>query len=260
MLNKSHYLTIGIFTAVFCLIYFLLDTKTSEIKVAEKSRASSFESTNVQNLLQEARQTLRADEIGRMDAMYMRAEAATSDSAKVQAYKNLSSAWYQIKYFGIAGHYAEEVAKIDQDEMSWSIAGTTYAAGIKAESLPKVQEFCAVKARQAFEKAISINPDNLNHKINLAVTYAERPVSSDPMRGVVMLLDQNKQYPQNTSVLFHLARFGLETGQYDKAIERLETAVSIEPDNKRIICLLAEAYRTAGNTLKANEYIQRCEN
>lgn len=237
-----------------------MDTKPKEIKLAEKSRASTIETTNIQNLLQEARSELRADEQGVMDAMYMRVESAATDSAKIQGYKDLSSSWYQRAYYGIAGYYAEEVAKLVNDELAWSIAGTTYAKGVTAGRSEKVKDFSASRARQAFENAISINPENLNHKINLAVTYAERPISSDPMKGVLMLLDLNKQFPENVALLYQLARFGRQTGQYDKAIERLKSALNIEPGNKRVICLLADIYSEIGDQVNATEYQNLCDN
>lgn len=259
MFNKSHYLTIGVFSLLFLVLYFGFDTKPKDIKLAEKSRANLIESTNIQNLLQIARGELRADEMGVFDAMFMRLEMAQSDSTKIQEYKNLSSTWYQKSYYGIAGHYAEEIAKIADDEISWSIAGTTYAKGITEGKSDKEKEFCSVRSRQAFEKAISINPENLNHKVNLAVTYAEMPVAENPMKGVMMLLDMNKKNPENTSVMFQLARFGFQTGQYEKAAERLENLLALEPESKRAICLIADVYGALGNKTKAELYGQKCE-
>ena len=259
MLNKSQYITIAIFSLLFCVFYFFFDTKPKDIKLAEKSRVSFIETTNIQNLLQEARENLRADEMGILDAMYMRVDMAEADSSKVQEYKNLSSAWFQKKYFGIAGHYAEEIAKIVDDELSWSIAGTTYAMGIRNGITDKEKDFCSLRSRQALEKAISINPENVNHKINLAVTFAEKPIADNPMKGVMMLLDLNRENPDNTSVLYQLARFGFQTGQYDKAIERLTKALDIEPENQRVICLISEVYNALGNIKMAEFYSQKCK-
>ncbi|GLR17948.1 tetratricopeptide repeat protein [Portibacter lacus] len=258
-MNKSHYLTIGVFTILFLVLYFGFDTKPHDILLAEKSRANLIETTNIQNLLTTAREEMRADQMGIIDAMNMRVEAAQTDSARVEEFKNLSSAWYQNEYYGIAGYYAEEIAKINNDELSWSIAGTTYAAGIKNAKDQKVKDFCVEKSRKALENAISINPTNLNHKINLAVTYAEQPLAENPMKGILMLLDLNKQSPENVTVLFQLARLGLQTGQYDKAIERIEKALSIDPNNQRIICLAVEAYTNVGNQQKADAYKSKCE-
>ena len=197
--------------------------------------------------------------MGVIDAMNMRLSQATSDSLKIEEYKNLSSAWYQNGYYAIAGHYAEEIAKIENDELSWSIAGTTYAAGIQNSKDQKVKDFSVQRARKALENAISINPANVNHKINLAVTFAEQPLADNPMKGIMMLLDLNKQYPEDVSVLFQLARLGIQTGQYSKAVERIEKALSLEPDNQRIICLAVEAYNGVGNQSKADFFSKKCE-
>ncbi len=259
MFNKSHYLTIGVFSLLFLILYFGFDTKPKDIKLAEKSRVGFIETTNVQNLLVKARSELRSDEMGMLDAMMMRLEMAEADSAKIQEFKNLSSTWYQKEYYGIAGHYAEEVAKLEDSELTWSIAGTTYAAGIKNSKEAKEVDFCASRSRQAFEKAISINPENLNHKINLAVTYAERPIADNPMKGVMMLLDLNKNNPENTSVLYQLARFGFQTGQYEKAIERLNKLLDLDPENTRANCLLSEIYEAIKDMTKAEIYSQKCK-
>lgn len=258
-MNKSQYFTIGGFVLLFAVLYFGFDTKPKEIKIAEKSRVNFIETTNIQNLLQEARENMRPDEMGVMDAMYMRVEAAETDSMKIQEFKNLSSSWYRQSYYGIAGYYAEEIAKILESEESWSIAGTTYAAGISKANSEKERKFCAERSREVLEKAVSINPDNVNHKINLAVTFAEMPVADNPMKGVMMLLDLNEKNPENVSVLYQLARFGLKTGQHDKATERLIKALSIEPNNQRLICLLADVYSASGNKSKSEEFRSRCK-
>ncbi|WP_235297750.1 tetratricopeptide repeat protein [Portibacter marinus] len=258
-MGKSHYLTIGVFTILFLVLYFGFDTKPHDILLAEKSRASFIETTNIQNLLTTAREEMRADEMGVIDAINMRLEMAETDSSRIEVLENLSSSWYQNGYYGIAGYYAEEIAKIKEDELSWSIAGTTYATGIKRADNEKVKSFCVERARKALENAISINPANVNHKINLAVTFAEHPVAENPMKGIMMLLDLNKQNPENVSVLYQLARLGIQTGQFDKAIERINKALSLDPENQRIICLAVDAYNGIGNNLKAEEFSRRCE-
>ena len=50
-------------------------------------------------------------------------------------------------------------------EESWSIAGTTYALCVKNTEDQKEREFCSKRAIKAFEKSISINPDNIDNRI-----------------------------------------------------------------------------------------------
>jgi predicted Zn-dependent protease len=113
-------------------------------------------------------------------------------------------------------------------------------------------------AARCFESAISLNPGEIDYRINLAIVYAEVPPAENPMKGIQSLLELNRQHPENTSVLYHLARFGMRTGQYDKAKERLEKALSIEPGEKRVNCLMAELLKETGEVEKAEQYERVC--
>jgi len=74
-----------------------------------------------------------------------------------------------------------------------------------------------------------------------------------------MLLDLNREHSENVLVLNTLARLAIRTGQYDRAIERLEKARSIEPNNANTSCLLAQAYEGNGNTEQAQAFAERCQ-
>jgi predicted Zn-dependent protease len=66
------------------------------------------------------------------------------------------------------------------------------------------------------------------------------------MRGILMLRELNEALPNNVLVMNTLARLAIKTGQIDRAIQRLETSLGLEPDNQNTICLLATAYGNAG--------------
>jgi len=60
------------------------------------------------------------------------------------------------------------------------------------------------------------------------------------MKGIQLLLELNRSNPENVSILYYLARFGMRTGQYEKARERLEKALSLDPAQRRLHCLMAD--------------------
>ena len=108
------------------------------------------------------------------------------------------------------------------------------------------------------EKAISLDPQNVTYRINLAVCYATMPPEDQPMKGIMSLLSLNEKHPENISVLFWLAKFGLETGQTDKAIGRLQTALELDPEQRRLHCLMASAYRQKGDEATAATFEAKC--
>jgi uncharacterized protein HemY len=79
------------------------------------------------------------------------------------------------------------------------------------------------------------------------------------MKGILMLRELDTQHPNNVSVLSQLGRLAIKTGQWEKAITRLEAAQKVEPANDRVACLLLEAYKGAGQVDKAKALENRCK-
>ncbi|MCU0345552.1 MAG: hypothetical protein MUC59_01330 [Saprospiraceae bacterium] len=258
-MNKSQWSLILTASSLFALLYLCFDTKPSKHKAIESKRASSFASTDINSMLVDAKANLPAQASASVMALEGDLEKAVLDSVKATAFKNLSSYWYQLEKSGIAGYYAEQVAEITRDEEAWSIAGTTYSICLQREQDEKIRSFCTEHAVQALEKAASLNPSNIQHKVNLALVYAENPPKDTPMKGVLMLVDLNKQYPDNPIVLTQLGRLAIKTSQFDKAVERLSKAVELEPSNKVATCLLAQAYEGLGDAAKATDFKSKCE-
>jgi predicted Zn-dependent protease len=114
-------------------------------------------------------------------------------------------------------------------------------------------------AVRCLENAISLNPGNLDHRINLAICYAELPPADNPMKGIQLLLELNRNNPESSAVLYHLARFGMRTGQYEKAEERLKSALALDPEQRRLHCLMAELQTQRNRPGEAAEYQAKCD-
>lgn len=244
---------------LFGVLYFGCDTKSSDQKTVEMSRESNIEATGIENLLAEANPQLPKKQSALIDAYLQEYKKTEDDSLKVENLINISSEWYKAGYPLIAGYYAEEVAKIKDDKDAWSIAGTTYMIGMRNDSIAKNVEFGKKRAIRALENAISLEEDNVEDQVNLALVYVERP-DDNPMQGILMLRELNEKYPDNVIVLNQLAQLAIRTGQFTKAIERLSTALEIEPENKNSICLIAQAYEMSGASDKAEEFRIKCIN
>ena len=258
VMTKLQIIVVSIMILLFAGMYFGLDTKPKKQKVVERSRAIEAESTDIDALLNDAKSKLSNEKSTLILTLETKLEATRTDTAKVEILKELSGTWYRSDRVDIAGFYAESVAEIENSEEAWSIAGTTYAIGVQRATEEKVKQFCFGRAVRAFENAISLNPSNTTHKVNLAVCYAENPPPDNPMKGILMLRDLIEKEPENVLVLTTLGRFAIQTGQFDKAIERLQQAHSLEPDNNKANCLLAQAYEGKGEAEQAAIYASKC--
>ncbi len=245
--------------AMFFAIYFGCDTKSKDQKTLEKTRVFSAESTDINILIKEAGKQLDPAAANAIEAAEQELSVTKANAgAHSEVLKRLAALWYGAGNAAISGHYAQLIAEAANTEEAWSKAGTTYAICVQRSTEDKVRNFCTQRAVEAFEKAISINPENVSHRINLAVVYAENPPKEDAMRGITMLIELNRNNPDNTSVLNNLGRLAIKTGQYERAVQRLERVLELEPGNPVATCLLAEAWQGAGNTAKAEQYAQAC--
>lgn len=259
-MKNSQWIVVAVVAVVFCFFYFGMDTKPSEQRQQEKTRALQMEATGIQNLLMEAKSDLDAEQKAVLDQLVEDVRSAEGDEGKLaESYKKLSGAWYQAGRADIAGYYAEEVAKRDSVADGWAIAGTTYMLAVQSQMGDKVTEWSINRARQAFENAISMDASNVDHKINLALTYIENPLGGAPMKGIMMLRDLVTANPDEVKALNQLGRLSLRTNQNDKAVIRLEHAIGVEPNNLTTICLLAQAYEAVGDKAGAEEYSARCK-
>jgi len=257
-LGKSQLYLLLFFSLLFCLIYFGLDRKPRSQSLIEKSRAAKSEVTDPTILMSEAKEMLRPEEVSYLHVLENDLRANSEEP--IPMLEKLAAKWFELKFPAISGYYAEEIAKIQGTEEAWSITGTTFTMALKGEKSEKVKAYCTQHALSAFEKTISLSPENVNHRINQALVYVESPAKDNPMKGIQMLLSLKDKYPENASVLVQLGRLAISTGQYERAIERLSKVLELDTENQKAPCLLAQAYEATGNMVSARIFNDKCNN
>lgn len=257
-MNKGQIIIVLAAIALFSGLYFGFETKPDKQKVTERSRALQGESTSFETLLEEAATNLTATQAEQVAEIEKQIQTATEEGQRIQLLKKLSGLWYDFGQIPIAGGIAEQVAELENADSSWSVAGGTFFTALLAAKEPTVRQYCASHAVKAFENAASLAPEKVEHRVNLALVWAENPPPDNPMQAVLMLRELESKHPENASVYNALGRLAIKTGQWQRATERLEKAWSLDKKNPNTPCLLAEAYEGAGNIAKATEYAQRC--
>ena len=258
-MRPSKIITLVLFAGLLVVLLFGFRTKPTDVLANEVERSLNLQSTDVSILKSEAINMLSASSRTQIQLLEAQTGSAGDDSTRMELFKDLASVWYSEGQIGIAGSYAEEVANISESADSWAIAGTTYGIGIKSAKTEKERKFCIAKSLAALENAISIDPSEISYQLNRGIILAENPPAENPMKGVLMLLDLNKKYPKNVPIINNIAKFALQTGQLDKAEQRLLTANSLKPNDKTTNCLFAQLYDAKGDVSKADEYRAKCQ-
>ncbi|MFZ4544009.1 MAG: tetratricopeptide repeat protein [Saprospiraceae bacterium] len=258
-MNKQQTILISIFVALFFGMYFGCDyVPKNHEKTAEKDK-STEEVADIDKLVENAIAALPDDKKAVVATLEQQLKLADSDTARLNGLKKLSGEWFRFNNLAVSGIYAEQVAKVENSEKAWMICGIMYMDAVQQNETSAIRQFCTVNAVNAFENAITANPENIENRINLALCYTDNPPQDNPMKGILMLRDLDSKYPSNPKVLFQLARLAMRTNQFDKAIARLEQILAIQAGNTSAICLLADAYKAAGKNDKAIVFAKKCE-
>jgi Flp pilus assembly protein TadD len=137
---------------------------------------------------------------------------------------------------------------------SWEKAGENYYQAYTFALEPEKQENFASKTREYLGKVLEANPENLDAKTKMAMTYLS---SGNPMQGITMLREVLQADPKNQSALFNLGMLSIQSGQYERAIERLKELVAINPAHVQGQLLLGIAMMNAGDKQHAKEQFEK---
>ena len=253
--------TIYIFGAIILLavLFFGFDNIPSTQKTLEKSRALNSPGFDIHSLQEAAKKELPKDTRLAIETLESQSQFAGPDSTRIRLLKELSGSWFQLRQPILAGIYATRVAEMEQSATSWSIAGTTFAAALSDTGLDeKTRSIARDKAVEAFENAISLEPDVIEHRINQALSYVETPDMAQPMKGIQMLAGLATSHPESALPPFHLARLAVKTGQMERAEERINQALAIDSTDQRIACLAIDIYTAVNKPEEARKLADRC--
>jgi tetratricopeptide (TPR) repeat protein len=259
MIDKKRLFFFGLGIFLIVTIYFGCDIVDPRLQDAESQRALTFQPTDFINIKRTVVQEMSAERRNMIESLEFALERADSDERQAELHKELSRNWMQFGVASLAGYHAEQVAQIEMTADAWSIAGSTYSICYQRSDSEREAILCGNRSVASFENAVSLEPNNLDFRLNLAVTLADHPPANNPMLGITQLIELNRQNPDYVPALYNLGRLAIQTGQYQRAVERLERAFELEPDNQRVICLLPVAYIETGDEISAAKFAELCQ-
>lgn len=183
---------------------------------------------------------------------------AIRDSSRMaEVFIHLAHVWETNKHKPVAAYYGAKAAKLDNSEKKLNFAGQFFLELMHEAGSPSVALWEVQEAKDCFERALAINPGNDTTKLALATCYIEG--TGETMQGVQLLLGITREKPNHIPANMMLGRLAIQSGQFDKAIQRFETVKKKEPKNAEATYFLAEAYKGKGNKQKAIELFEECK-
>jgi tetratricopeptide (TPR) repeat protein len=177
-----------------------------------------------------------------LDELSRQASTASENSTRSASYIQMANIWKDsLKQLEIYSFYLGEAAKLDNSEKNLTFAAQLFLGALRTEHDDKMLNWECETAIDLFERALAINPANDDTKIGLASCYIYgKGRNGDPqetMKGIQGLLEVVRRDSTNLKAQMVLGVGGYVSGQYDKAIARLNKVVAADPGNIEAIAI-----------------------
>lgn len=177
---------------------------------------------------------------------------------QVQVYRSLARFWSDSgRIFEPYAWYLAEAARLENSEKSLNFAAQLFLDNLQGDEVPDRRKWKALQAKDLFERSLQVNPAGDSAKVGLGACYLFGGISESPMEGILKIREVAEKDSTNVYAQMMLGKGSLLSGQYDRAIDRFEKVVQLEPENLDAILLLAEVYERTGKKSEAISWYRR---
>jgi len=259
--KKKQFILIGSGALLFCLIYFFGRTvpaksNTPVTKVATTA-GNSADILDTKSVLTAFKQELTPNQQAYVNQLETAVVRGDVKEQQIKVYHQIANFWSDSAHMRVPfAYYSGMASKLENSEKSLTFAAHYFLEGLRQQSNPGLKRWMASEAKELFEKALVLNPKNDSSKVGLGSCYLFGNISETPMQGIQMIREVAERDPDNMYAQFMLGLGGMESGQFDKAIERLTKVVSNQPQNLEATITLAEAYERSGDKKNAVKWYE----
>ena len=264
-MRKGHYITLLVAVALIAALYWGVNTVPPKQPAEQPQTATTEEAgqhtaaapASIDSILEAGKANLHEHALTDIDALLANTGQSANASAKADIYKQVALIWQEHKQMPQAAYYYTEAAKLENSEKSLNFAARLNSDLLRSAESASVRAWAAQQAIAAYEQSLKVNPGNDTVKMALAAAYIDG--TSQPMQGIQLLLGITREQPNHIQANLMLGQLSIRSGQMDKAQERFEKVLSIEPENTEALYFLAEVYKSKGNKEKAIELLEKCK-
>lgn len=254
MLKKQ--IIISFIGLVLVILLFKFGNTVAPKSKTETPVASSKKAFDIHQFIEEEKKHLTVDQavnLGKLENSVTRGDV---NSQLITANTQLANFWKDsLHSFEPYFYYLSEAAKLDKSEKNLTFAAQLILQNLRSEPDEAKLNWKTEQAIALFEKAIELYPNNDDLKVGLGSCYifGKGKVSGpeETMKGIQQLLSVVHKDSNNMKAQMMLGVGGYVSGQYDKAIERLQKVVIAQPDNLEAIAFLADTYAAKGDKAEA---------
>jgi len=248
---RTRILLVAVAAVLVIIIFYLPKVVVeNEPKGLQSKNNTSTNSTDSTFSQPEHIPELAVSQKAQASALKEKLKLANNSEKSITFADSLAKLYLSIDKYDSAAKFIEIIAENNPTVGNLKLTGDTYYEAYGFAMEPQKQALMGEKAREYFNKVLEINPDDLDTKNKLAMTYLS---TSNPMQGIMMLREILEEDPGNENAIFNLGVLSMQSGQYDKAVERFTKLVEINPEHVQGQFFLGVSLLETGNKEKAKQ-------
>jgi Tfp pilus assembly protein PilF len=264
-MKRQQYLVAGTGVLLLLVLYFFGQTVPPHQKpnaaITGVQGNSPVKSIGLQEILQDARAGLTPAQLSYVNRLEHSVVRGDVRDQQASAYHQLADFWKDSVQNGLLlyAYYTGEAGKLEKSQTNLTFAAQILLESLQQQDNPALKGWMATDAKELFEKALELDPNNDSSKVGLGATYifgAEAGNPMEVMQGIQRILEVARRDSTNMYAQLMLGWGGLESGQLDKAVERLTTVIRHQPGNIEAMLLLAEVEQRKGDKADAVRWYQ----
>ena len=252
-MNKPQWITLGIALLLVIGLFattqasFFGEQKTRKAPAAASAPHNHDDGFGTDSIIYYAKKNLPQEQVTRLTALensIVRGDVAEQKlhlMHQLAHYRSDSGrAFTPMAYYPYAW-YTAEAARLENSPKSLSFAARLFLDALSNEEASQLKHWEAEQAQDLFNRSLKLNPDNDSAKVGLGATILYGGLDM-PMKGIGMIREVAEKNPNDTYAQLTLAEASLLSGQLDKAVERLQNVLRLQPSNLQASLLLADTY------------------
>ena len=241
-MKKIQLISVTASVGLVVILFYFGKTVTSGNKNNPPAQSVSNE-INIDTILNHAKEQLRPEQITWLGTLEKSVTRGDVKNQQLDIYHQLAHFWKDsIRIFEPYAWYEAEAARLEYSEKSLTFAAHLFLDNLRGEENPQLKKWKALQAKDLFERSLKINDKNDSSLVGLGASFIFGNIADNPMEGILKVRQVIERDSTNIFAQMVLGHGSVISGQYDKAIDRFERVVRLQPNNLEAIIMIAETY------------------
>jgi tetratricopeptide (TPR) repeat protein len=241
--NKAQWITIGIGVLMVAGLFLFGRTGPYKSETIKTVQSTTQNELTVDSILFHAKEILNPQQAQWINDLEQSVIRGDVKKQKLDVFHQLAHFWKDsAEIFEPYAWYEAEAARLENSEKSLTFAAHLFLENLRNEESEPLKKWKALQAKDLFERSLRINDKNDSTIVGLGACYIFGNIADNPMEGILKVRQVVEKDSTNIFAQMILGQGSLISGQYDRAIDRFEKVLALQPGNLEAILRMAEVY------------------